>query len=134
MDELFEKIIAGTIPSEKVHEDEHTYAFLDINPTAPGHTLVVPKQKSTNIFDIPESDWLAVMKTVRMLAPYIKEAMRADGLNIVMNNEPAGHQVVMHAHVHIIPRFEGDGLKPWRGRPYEEGEAQRVAEKIRSLL
>lgn len=131
---IFCKIISGEIPAEKVYEDADTLAFLDIKPNNPGHTLVIPKKHYRNIFDIPEDEWLKVMKTVHFLAPKIKEAVGADGVNITTNNEPAAHQVVMHSHVHIIPRMHGDPHKPWVGTPYKEGEAEKVAQKIRSEL
>ncbi|MFC1730830.1 HIT family protein [candidate division KSB1 bacterium] len=134
MNDLFLKIIKGEIPSEKIYEDDKTYAFLDINPNNPGHTLVIPKESSRNIFDIKEEDWQALMETVRKLAPSIKEAMQADGINIHMNNEPAAFQEVFHTHIHIIPRFKDDGFKPFGGTPYKEGEEKRVGEKIRSII
>lgn len=134
MDDLFLKIVRREIPAEIVYEDEKTLAFLDIRPNNHGHTLVIPKEQYRNILDIPEDLWLAMMKNIHMLAPIIKNAVGADGINIAMNNESAAHQVIFHAHVHIIPRFEGDPHQPWTGTPYKEGEAKMVAEKIRSIL
>lgn len=128
---IFCKIIAGEIPAHTVYEDADTLAFLDIKPANPGHVLVIPKRHSRNLLDIPENEWLDVMKTVRRLAPIVKEAMHAPGVNLSMNNEPAAHQMVFHAHVHIIPRFDGDPHKPWAQREYAGGEAKGVAEKIR---
>lgn len=134
MDDIFTKIIRREIPAEIVYEDEHTLAFLDISPANHGHTLVIPKEHYRNILDIPEDVLLRVMKTVRMLAPIIKQAVGADGINVAMNSEASAHQSVFHAHVHIIPRFEGDPHQPWVGTPYKEGEAHEVAEKIQKLL
>lgn len=131
---VFKKIIAGEIPAARVYEDERTLAFLDINPTNKGHTLVVPKEEYENMYDLPEELFCSVMKTVKRIAPAIKKAMQADGINLIMNNEPAAGQIVPHAHVHIVPRFQGDGFKHWQGRPYEEGEAEQVAEAIREGL
>jgi histidine triad (HIT) family protein len=131
---IFEKIIAREIPAEILYEDEETLAFLDIAPNNPGHTLVVPKSHSRNLLDISEASWLAVMKTVRLLAPIIQKAVRADGINVAMNNEAAAGQVVFHTHVHIIPRHEGDGFTHFPAGAYEEGEAARVAESIRTAL
>ncbi|MEK7510658.1 MAG: HIT family protein [Patescibacteria group bacterium] len=131
---IFEKIIAREIPATIIYEDEATLAFLDIAPNNPGHTLVIPKVHTRNILDISEDSWLAVMKTVHKLAPVIKEAVDADGINIAMNNEPAAGQVVFHAHVHIIPRHEGDGFTHFPAGSYGEGEADSVAAKIRALL
>jgi histidine triad (HIT) family protein len=134
MDCIFCKIVAGEIPAEKVYEDADTLAFLDITPVNPGHVLVIPKKHYKNILDIPEAEWLRVMQTVHRLAPKIKEAVGADGVNITTNNEPAAHQIVMHSHVHIIPRFAGDPHKPWVGKEYADGEAKKVAEKIKAAI
>jgi histidine triad (HIT) family protein len=131
---IFEKIISGEIPKEILYEDEDTMAFLDIAPNNPGHTLVVPKVHSRNLLDISQESWLAVMKTVHLLAPVIKEAVNADGINIAMNNESAANQVVFHTHVHIIPRHEGDGFTTFPPGSYAEGEETTVARKIRELL
>jgi histidine triad (HIT) family protein len=133
-DTIFAKIIRREIPAEIVYEDEETLAFLDIAPNNPGHTLVIPKEPSRNLLDISEASWLAVMRTVRRLAPVIKEASGAPGINIAMNNEPAANQEVFHAHVHIIPRFEGDGVLSYSKTKYAEGEAETIAEKIRAQL
>lgn len=130
---LFSKIIDGEIPCHKVYEDEASFAFLDINPVHPGHTLVVPKTPAKDVFEISEEDWSAVMKTVHTLAPKIQAATGADGINIVMSNGEHAGQEVFHAHVHIIPRFAGDKrFSHWQSEPYQEGEAEVVLEKIAS--
>jgi len=131
---IFEKIIAREIPATIIYEDEDTLAFLDIAPNNPGHTLVIPKEHSRNMLDITESSWLAVMRTVHKLAPIIKEAVEADGINIAMNNEPDAGQVVFHSHVHIIPRHKGDGFTHFPPGTYEPGEEETIATKIRSAL
>ncbi|HYF29358.1 MAG TPA: HIT family protein, partial [Candidatus Paceibacterota bacterium] len=124
---IFEKIVAREIPANIVYEDEETLAFLDIAPNNPGHTLVIPKAHSRNLLDISEESWLAVMRAVRKLAPIIKEAVGADGINLAMNNEPAAGQIVFHTHVHIIPRHEGDGFTHFPAGEYGEGEASAIA-------
>lgn len=131
---IFCKIIAGELPSFKVYEDEKTIAFLDIRPVNAGHTLVAPKIHSHNIFDIAPEDWAATSETVRKLAIAIEKGVRADGVNIAMNNREHAGQVVPHPHVHIIPRFKGDGLKLMPQRSYEKGEAETTLEKIRDAL
>jgi len=135
MDDLFLKIIKGVIPCAKIYEDELTFAFLDINPNNKGHTLVVPKEKFRNIFDIDETTFVAMAKTVRKVAHAVKEATGADGVNITMNNEKAAHQDIFHVHIHVIPRFKNDGvfMSP-KTLTYEEGEIDAVAGKIRSKL
>lgn len=131
---LFCKIVAEEIPCEKIYEDDATFAFLDIRPINRGHTLVVPKAHHENIYDIPADSFARVMETVRMLAPKVKAAMDADGINIGMNNDGAAGQVVFHAHLHIIPRFSGDGHRHWHGNGYAEGEAAEVGETLRKAL
>ena len=131
---IFCKIIKGELPSFKVYEDEKTLAFLDIRPVHAGHTLVVPKKHSLNIFDISPEDWTSVAEVVRSLATAIDTAVNADGVNIAMNNREHAGQVVPHAHVHIIPRFKNDGLKLMPQRSYGQGEAENTAEKIRRII
>ncbi|MDZ4227529.1 MAG: HIT family protein, partial [Patescibacteria group bacterium] len=128
------KIVGGEVPSLKVYENEHVLAFLDIRPVNAGHTLVVPKKHAVNIFDISPEDWAAVAETVRVLSISIEKAVGADGVNIAMNNREHAGQVIYHAHVHVIPRFKGDGLKLMPQRDYEENEAEATAEKIREVL
>ena len=131
---IFCKIIRGELPSYKVYEDEKTIAFLDIKPVNAGHTMVVPKAHSHNIFDISPEDWEATTEVVRKLAIAIEKGLKADGVNIAMNNREHAGQIVDHPHVHIIPRFKGDGLKLMPQRSYETGEAETSAEKIRAAL
>ena len=131
---LFCGIIAGEIPSEKVYEDDATYAFLDIHPVNRGHALVIPKTHATNIYDIPREDFCTLMETVRHLAPVVKGAVNADGINLAMNNDSAAGQLIFHAHIHIIPRFDTDGYRHWRGEPYKEGEMATIGSILRKNL
>jgi histidine triad (HIT) family protein len=127
---IFCKIVAGTITSSKVYEDEHTLAFLDIHPVNAGHTLVIPKKHALNIFDIAPEEWGFVQETVRRVADALEKGVSADGVNLMMNNREHAGQVVDHAHVHLIPRFKNDGLKLWPHKEYKQGEAEAILEKI----
>jgi histidine triad (HIT) family protein len=120
------------MPSYKVYEDDATLAFLDIHPVNPGHLLIIPKTHATNIFEISAKDWTAVQETVRKLSIALEKATDADGVNLMMNNREHAGQVVDHAHVHLIPRFKGDGLTLWPHHPIKD--ADEMAEKIRSAL
>ena len=132
---VFCKIIRGELPSSKVYEDEKTLAFLDIHPINPGHVLVVPKNPDArNIFDIPADDWVAMTAVVHKIAAAVEAAMNADGVNIMMNNREHAGQVVEHPHIHIIPRFKGDGLKQWHHAVYKDDEAADVLRKIKEKL
>lgn len=132
---IFCKIVSGDIPSHKVYETGDALALLDINPVAKGHVLVIPKSAScANIFDISPEDWGAMMEAVRVVARALEKSLHADGINLMMNNREHAGQVVFHPHVHLIPRFKGDGLRHWPHGAYKEGEAESVAETIRSVL
>ena len=127
---IFEKIVAGEIPSFKIYEDAETFAFLDISPANYGHTLVITKQPYKNIYEIPVEIAGQLFQTVKKIATAIKKATSADGINIVMNNESAAGQIVFHAHIHIIPRFENDGGYHGKHLTYPEGKAAEIQNKI----
>jgi len=108
---IFCAIIEGKAPAEVVFEDEETLAFMDINPANPGHTLVIPRRHARNVYDLDEETAAAVMKATVRVARAIRSALQPDGLNLVQSNERAGGQDIFHFHVHIIPRWYGDGLR-----------------------
>lgn len=109
---IFAKILRGELPAHKVYEDDKAFAFLDIMPRAPGHTLVIPKTPARNILDVSPDDLAHVMKVAQKIAQAAVKVFRADGVTIQQFNEGAGGQVVFHLHVHIIPRHEGVAMKP----------------------
>lgn len=131
---IFCKIIAGEIPCSKLYEDEHIFAFLDIAPVTPGHTLVVPKHHCRNLFDIPEQILQDCALAIKKIGTAVKIGMRAEGLNVGMNNEGVAGQVVFHAHFHLIPRYPDDGLRHWLNGKYKEGEEVHAQEKITAEL
>lgn len=131
---IFCKIARKEIPSETVYEDADTLAFLDIKPNNPGHTLVIPKKHSQNLYDMDDHSLAAVMRTAQKVAKAIKKAVAADGINLAMNNESAAGQVIFHPHIHVIPRFAEDGYRHWPQKSYKEGEAAAIAEKIRAAI
>lgn len=106
---LFCRIARHEIPVELLYEDGHTLAFLDIHPRAKGHTLVISKTHSKNISDLPEGEIAPLFLTVRQIATLIRERLEADGLTLGINDGSVSGQEVDHLHVHIMPRFEGDG-------------------------
>ena len=109
---VFAKILRGDVPSHKVYEDDHAFAFLDIMPRAPGHTLVIPKAPARNILDVAPDDLAHVMKAVQKIARAGMKVFGADGVTVQQFSEPAGGQVVFHLHVHVMPRKAGVALKP----------------------
>jgi histidine triad (HIT) family protein len=131
---IFCKIIKKEIPSDIVYEDENFIAFLDINPINKGHTLVVPKEHSTNLYDMSDKIAKEIFPLIKKLATAIKKAVGAEGINIGMNNEAAAGQLVMHSHIHIMPRFKGDGLRHWPGKKLEKDEMQALKAKIMQNL
>jgi histidine triad (HIT) family protein len=131
---LFCKIATNEIPSIQVYEDGFSLAFLDINPINPGHTLLIPKEHSRNIFDIKEESLKNMMPALKKISSVVKKSMGADGINIHINNEPPAGQVIFHTHIHIIPRFKDDNLKLWGGKPYKNNEIDKVAEKIKANI
>jgi histidine triad (HIT) family protein len=110
MDCIFCAIGEGKAPAEVVFEDEETLAFMDINPANPGHTLVIPKRHVRDIYKLDEKTAAAVMRTTVQVSKAIKRALQPDGLNLVQSNERAGGQDIFHFHIHVIPRWYGDGL------------------------
>jgi histidine triad (HIT) family protein len=109
---VFAKILRRELPSHKVYEDDRAFAFLDIMPRAPGHTLVIPKAPARNILDVKPDDLAHVMQVAQKIARAGMTAFSADGVTVQQYNEPAGGQVVFHLHVHVIPRRDGVQLKP----------------------
>ena len=131
---LFCKIVRKEIPSRMIYEDADTYAFLDIQPVNPGHTLVIPKKHARDVFEIEESEWIAVMRTARIVAHALESALGIHGVNVDTNNREAAGQLVFHSHVHVIPRYEGDGFEQWPSTAYKEGEADAIAAKITAAI
>ena len=133
---IFAKILRSELPAHKVYEDDRTFAFLDIMPRAPGHTLVIPKSSARNIFDVSPEDLAYVIQIAQKVARAAVKVFDADGVTIQQFNEPAGGQVVFHLHVHVIPRKEGVALKPPASFKEEPSvlsdQALRLAAALRS--
>jgi len=131
---IFCKIIDGDIPSLKVYEDEFVYAFLDINPSTMGHTLVIPKKHAIDIYDLDETTAANTFKAIPKIANALKATFNPIGLNIVNNNQKP-HQVVYHYHIHLIPRYEDDQfqIKYFNMKPTNE-ELNDIQKKIISNL
>jgi histidine triad (HIT) family protein len=126
---IFCRIIAGAAPAYIVAEDERTLAFLDRGQATEGHTLVVPRAHASDIWDVSEDEAAAVMVMAKRVAHLLARHLAPDGLNLTQSNRPAGWQDVFHFHLHVIPRWTGDGLvPPWRPtRPSDEQLAATLA-------
>lgn len=110
MDCIFCKIINGEIPSYKIYENEHVLAFLDITQGTKGHTLIIPKKHIKNVYELDEETIINVFKVVPMIANALNKAFSPIGLNIINNNDQP-NQSVFHFHLHLIPRYENDGMQ-----------------------
>jgi histidine triad (HIT) family protein len=131
---IFAKILRSEIPCHRIHEDEHTLAFMDVMPQCDGHCLVVPKAASRGLLDTDPRVLARVIETVQNVARAAVKAFAADGFQIRQYNEPAGGQTVFHLHFHILPMKEGVPLKPHSGKMADHGELAKGAEKIRAML
>ena len=133
MDCVFCQILAGNMPGEIVHEDEHTAAFMDIFPWTRGHAVVVPRNHVRNLYEISDQDLAHTMAAARRLAELVRDRLGADGVNLLNSCEPAAWQTIFHFHIHVIPRYENDPLElPTRPARAEPEELARVASEIRS--
>jgi histidine triad (HIT) family protein len=129
---IFCKIAAGELPSETVQEDEHTGAFMDINPWTRGHALVIPRNHSPNLYEVGEDDLRHTSSAAKRLALRMRERLRCDGVNLLNASEPAAWQTVFHFHMHVIPRYDDDPLQlPVRPRQAEQAELAEVAAELR---
>ena len=129
---IFCAIAAGDGPAEVVQEDEHTVAFMDINPWTRGHALVIPRNHSKDLLEIPDADLAHTMAAAKRLAARAKDALGCDGVNLLNSCGEAAWQTVFHFHVHVIPRYEDDPLKlPGSPREPEDGELAELGEKLR---
>lgn len=132
---IFEKIIAKEIPAAVVYEDDHTLAFLDVNPVSLGHTLVIPKVHYRNLLDMEDEDRNHLFATVQKVSKAIIKSGMAAGVNTVINNEPEAGQVVFHTHVHVIPRHKDDNASTWvHVSNYDVGQAPEIAQKIKEAV
>lgn len=132
---IFQKIIDHEIPADIIYEDDQVLCFLDINPVNKGHALIIPKTAFENVFDADEEVLAHMMRVSKKIATAIKDAVKADGVNLIMNNGAEAGQEVFHAHLHVVPRFKDDGsfMKP-NHAAYGEGESGVLATQLRASL
>lgn len=132
---IFCRIVAGDAPSTRIYEDGSVVAFLDIFPWALGHSLIVPRTHAATIFDISSDDAAAVMLAARRIAPALKAAVGADGLNLLQSNGQAAWQTVDHFHMHLIPRWADDSLvSPGTSIKADPDDLRATAAKVAEAL
>lgn len=125
---VFCAIVAGRAPARVVREDERTLAFLDINPLTRGHALVVPKAHADDLLDVAVEDLEAVARGAQAVARRAKERLGADGVNLIQATGAAAFQTVFHLHVHVLPRYAGDGIAfPFVRAPGRPGDLDELA-------
>ncbi len=134
---IFCKIIKGEIPSFKVYEDDQVLAFMDINPISPGHTLIIPKSHAANLGEISDEDLAAVHRASKKVLSGIEKALKTTGVACVQLNGRGVNQVVMHYHLHLIPKVPGGPDLPvstWEIIPGDMDEIKKTAENISDAL
>lgn len=132
---IFCKIIKKEIPAAVFHETEDAIAFVDLKPNNYGHSLVVPKAHVRNVYELTPEIWSKFGSEITLVSKAIKKAMAADGINVHSNNDPAAGQIIFHAHFHIIPRYENDGLRHFVQKEYQYPEQiKEIAEKIKNAI
>ncbi|AMN47900.1 HIT family hydrolase [Steroidobacter denitrificans] len=131
---VFAKIIRGEIPAFKVHEDPHTLAFMDAMPQSDGHTLVIPKVRARNFFDIEPQALARLIESTQWVARGVRQAFNPGGIRILQFNEAMAGQSVFHIHFHIIPCYEGTELLMHARKPADKALLARQAEQIRQSL
>ena len=134
MASIFTKIIQGEIPCEKIIETDSEIAFLDINPCAAGHTLVIPKLEVERLEDLPETQTMSLMRTIQQVAKAVSTAYDGIDYNLILNNGVNAGQVIEHVHFHVLPRAKGSPGPFRKHIQYAEGEMQEVGAKIRNCL
>src|SRR5215510_14564094 len=132
---IFCKLRDGQIPSMKIFEDDTTLAFMDINPINSGHCLVITKAHAANLYEAELPDLQAAIATAQRVALAIRDGLKLDGLNMLQANGAAAFQSVGHFHLHLIPRWNGDGKGfDWALVPGDREAIAKTGERLRALL
>lgn len=134
MSTIFSKILSGEIPSHKIYEDDHVFAFLDISPLSRGHTLVIPKEEKATVDQLSAESAAAIGRVLPRLCRAVMKVSGTPHYNILQNNGAPAHQAVFHVHFHIIPKpseSSGLGVK-WPTGKLEDGES--LASAMRAAL
>jgi histidine triad (HIT) family protein len=129
---IFCKVLLGEIPGERIHEDDHAIAVMDINPWTRGHAVVFPRKHAADLFDIEDEQLEHVAVAAKRVAEKMRATLDCDGVNLLQSNGRAAWQTIFHLHVHVIPRYDGDPLElPTRPQPAKPEELAEVAKEIR---
>ena len=128
---IFCKIAGGEIPSATIYEDEKFRVILDLGPASKGHALILPKEHFANIYELDEETAAAAFVLAKKMAGKMTEALGCDGFNIVQNNGTIAGQTVFHFHIHLIPRYEGDGVAlGWKPGELTEEQKEDILARL----
>ena len=128
---IFCRIAAGEIPSKTLYEDDEFRVILDLGPAPKGHALILPKNHYRNLFELPKEQAEKAIVLAKKMALRMQEKLHCDGLNLVQNNGETAGQTVFHFHIHLIPRYEGDGqVIGWKPGKPEDAELEAVRKTI----
>lgn len=127
---IFCKIANGEIPSATLYEDTDFRVILDLNPASKGHALILPKHHAANLFELPDEMAGKALILAKKMAAKLKNGLNSDGIHVLQNNGEAAGQTVFHFHIHLIPRYEGDGLLlNWKQGVLTEETKQEILSK-----
>lgn len=128
---IFCKIANGEIPSKTLYEDESFRVILDLGPATKGHALILPKEHAENLYELPEETAADAIRLAKKMALTMREKLKCDGMNLVQNNGETAGQTVMHFHLHLIPRYQGDGQRiGWIPSEPSQEELEAVRKEI----
>ena len=133
---IFDRILSGEIPCWRVYEDEHVLAFLDVGPLAPGHTLVIPKERAAKLHELSAESAAAIGRVLPRLCRALVAATGVEDYNVLQNNGAPAHQAVFHVHFHLIPKpgpEQGLGIR-WSAGKLDAAEAERLQARIVEAL
>ena len=131
---VFDRILDGELPCHRVYEDDQVLAFLDVGPLAPGHTLVIPKERRAHLHELSDEAAAALGRVLPRICRAVRRATGATAYNVLQNNGAAAHQAVFHVHFHVIPKLGGGLGIGWNAGRLDPDEGQAMAERIRDAL
>jgi histidine triad (HIT) family protein len=132
---VFDKILSGELPSHCVYQDASVYAFLDVNPIARGHTLVIPRERKAFLHELSEESAAALGRALPRICRAVLQATGAQHYNVLQNNGAPAHQAVFHVHFHVIPRLGERGLGiGWKPSPLDPTDARELLTRMRAAL
>jgi histidine triad (HIT) family protein len=132
MSTVFEKLLSGEWPCAKVYEDEHVFAFMDAGQVNDGHVIVASKRPFETLMDMDDATAEAMMRAARKIARAVEAEFKPQGITVLQANRPAGWQTVPHAHLHVLPRYEGDGVElVWPRKEPGMGRLRELAGRLK---